>query len=339
MAKLDADISQRINILRYIMIFGIIILHTPPYVPLAETGASVFDFIKATFQHAIFRTSVPVLTFISGLLLFSASLDQKFKDLALKKTKTILVPLVIFNLPLALAVYGIQSNHLTNYEFSQSLYPFHALTWADAIFGLFSSPINYPLNFLRDLYVISLLSPLFGILIRKIPWTGFLVIFIIFWFDFDGDLVLRNTMPIIFYAGGMAALLNWDLRKLDRFAIWLLAAFLIFCFAIVFFQIENRNYLRVISPLLIWPASSLLVNSKFGAWVAGLAKYSFLTFLTHGPLLVVLWIFYQKVLSPISPYWLFWATTPLFISLAVILIYKFGYRLFPRIMKFIIGGR
>jgi len=308
-------------------------------VPLAETGASIFDFAKATFQHAIFRTSVPVLTFISGLLLFGASLDQKFKELALKKTKTIFLPLVIFNLPLALVVYGIQANHLSDYEFSQTLYPFHITAWADAIFGLLSNPINYPLNFLRDLYIISLLSPLFGILIRKIPWTGFLAIFFIFWFDYDGDLVLRNTMPIVFYAGGMASLLNWDLKKIDRFAFWLLAAFLIFCFAIVFFQIENRNYLRVLSPLLIWPASSLLVNSKFGAWVAGLAKYSFLTFLAHGPLLVLLWVFYQKILSPTSPYWLFWVTTPLFISMAIIPIYNLGYQLFPKTMKFIIGGR
>lgn len=320
------------------MIFGIVILHTPPYVPLAETGASVFDFIKATFQHAIFRTSVPVLTFISGYLLFSARLDQKFQELALKKTKTILLPLVIFNLPLALLVYGIQANHLIEHEFSQTLYPFHLSTWADAIFGLFSSPINYPLNFLRDLYVISLLAPIFGFLIRKAPWSGLVATFVIFWFNFDGDLVLRNTMPIVFYIGGMAALHSWDLKKLDKIAILLLVLFLAFSFAIVFFQIENRNYLRVLSPILIWPASSLLVNTRLGAWLSGLAKYSFLTFLAHGPLLVLLWIIYQKS-SLALPYWLFWTTAPLIIAIAIVPIHIYGYRLFPKTMRFVIGGR
>jgi len=320
------------------MIFGIIVLHTPPYVPLAETGSSIFDFFKAVFQHAIFRSSVPVLTFISGYLLFSENLDLKFRSLFFKKTRTILIPLVLFNLPIALIVYVAQANHLLDHEFSKQLYPFDVSTWVDAIVGLFGSPINYPLNFLRDLYVISIFSPLFGLFLRKFPWTGFLIIFIVFWFNFDGDIILRNTMPISFYAGGMAAICRWDLKRLDKYALLLLLLFLAFCIIIIIFKIENRNYLRLLSPILVWPAASLIVDTRFGAWIAKLAKFSFLTFLMQGPMLLTLWIIYQKYFSEV-PYWIFWASTPIIIAVIMVKLHMYVHCAFPRTTSVLLGGR
>ena len=76
--------------LRYLMIVGIVVLHTPPYVPVAEMGPGLFDFIKAFFQSAMFRATVPVLTVISGYLLFQSGLDQHWMRLAKKKTRTII---------------------------------------------------------------------------------------------------------------------------------------------------------------------------------------------------------------------------------------------------------
>ena len=320
------------------MIFGIIVLHVPPYIPLAETGTTIFDFIKAMFQHAVFRASVPVLTFISGYLLFSAQLDRKFKVLLSKKTKTILIPLIIFNLPLALAVYYIQANHLIEHQFSLQLYPFKFEIWMDALVGLFHSPINFPLNFLRDLFIISIISPVFGMLLRNFALPGFFIVFIIFWFNLDGNFILRNTMPIVFYLGGMAVFQKWDLKKLDKYGLPFLILFLILCFAIVFFQVENRNYLRLVSPVLIWPAASLLVNTRFGIWLADLARFSFLTFLMQGPLLLVFWMLYQKII-PELPYWIFWILTPFLVAFIMIQLHIISYRLFPKTIKILLGGR
>ena len=338
MNKISPEISQRIAILRYLMIFGIIVLHTPPYIPLAETGTSIFDFIKALFQHAIFRSSVPVLTFISGYLLFNANLDTKFRTLLTKKTTTILLPLIAFNLPIALVIYIAQANQLLDHQFSQQLYPFDSSVWLDAITGLFGAPINYPLNFLRDLFFISLLAPLFGLLIRQYAWLGLLITFIIFWFNLDGDLILRNTMPIVFYLGGMTAVKTWDLKQLDKYAPLLLLLFLALCAAIIIYQVENRNYLRLVSPILIWPAASLLVNSRFGVWLAGLAKYSFLTFLMQGPMLLISWLIYQKVFPEIS-YEIFWLSTPIIIAATMTQVQIYSRHLFPKTMRILLGGR
>src|SRR4051812_18312894 len=90
-------IEKRIDLLRSLMIFGVVILHTPPYVPIAQTGPSFFDFIVALFQQAVFRTTVPVLTFISGYLLFRSSLDMQPLRLLRKKFSSIVIPFIIFN--------------------------------------------------------------------------------------------------------------------------------------------------------------------------------------------------------------------------------------------------
>ncbi|MDA1326673.1 MAG: hypothetical protein O3C34_18275 [Proteobacteria bacterium] len=91
--SLDQNISDRIELLRFMLIFGIVILHVPPYIPLGETADGWFPFIKAFFQHGLFRSTVPVLTCISGFLLFKAYLDQRVRELVVKKTQTLLLPL------------------------------------------------------------------------------------------------------------------------------------------------------------------------------------------------------------------------------------------------------
>jgi succinoglycan biosynthesis protein ExoH len=317
-------LSQRVQILRSLLIFGIVVLHVPPYVALVQMGPGLFDFIKAMMQHAVFRASVPVLTFVSAYLLFSHSLDRRFKDLAIKKTRSLLVPLIAFNLPLAIAVYVTQAEGLLDREFSAQLHPFE--------------PVNYPLNFLRDLFVLSMMAPLFGTLLRRAPWPGLGLVLSIFWFNLDGAIILRDPMAVTFYLGGMAAVGNWNMRRLDRFAWPLLALFLALCAAVVLFEIEDRRYLRVVSPVLLWPSASLLVGTIAGRGLVVLSRYSFFTFLIHAPTLLVLWFAYQQ-LDGLVPYWVFWLWAPIMTVLLAAVAYDLSCRWLPKTMNVLTGGR
>jgi succinoglycan biosynthesis protein ExoH len=210
--------------------------------------------------------------------------------------------------------------------------------WLNAIVGLNSAPINYPLNFLRDLYVLAIIAPIFGLLIRRYPWIGLIGISILFWFDFDGPIIRRNTMPIVFYLGGLAAVYRWNLKALDRYAVHLFAVFVVLCISVVYFDIENRNYLRVVSPILIWPAVSLIVGTRFGLWVSGKSKYSFFTFLMHAPVLLAFWLSYQEFLTFV-PYWVFWLVTPIISAIVLSYTYTMLRGRYPRIMQFALGSR
>ncbi len=105
---LTEEISKRLWITRFSMIIGIVILHLPPYVPLSDVGNSFFSLWKAFFSHGLFRATVPVLTVISGYLVFYSKLHERPVQLLIKKTKSILVPLVLWNLPIAIAIFLLQ---------------------------------------------------------------------------------------------------------------------------------------------------------------------------------------------------------------------------------------
>lgn len=336
MNGIQKSISTRIEMLRYVMIFGIVILHTPPYVPLSDTGDSLFDFIKAFFQHAVFRTAVPVLTFVSGYLLFRTPALVQFSAVASKKARTLLVPLILFNLPIALVELYLQFANDSMSLSTGELYPFNLMAFIDACVGLVDAPINYPLAFLRDLFVISLLAPVWKVLYRHAPRLGALMVLIVFWFNLDFKLVLRNEMAILFYIGGLASFQQWDMTRLDKHGAKLLLLFAILCAGVVALRIENRVYLGLISPLLIWPAASLLLGTALGKWIAGMAKYSFFTFLMQGPVLTILWMGYSAL--PVSiPYWIFWLVAPFLTAYIIVIGYRFGIKHFPGVMRIALG--
>lgn len=321
-----SDTFQRITILRYLMIVGIVFLHTPPYVPVVEVGSGLFDQIKAFFQNAAFRATVPVLTVISGYLLFRAGLDMNWKMLAQKKARTILIPFLVFNLGLLAVAYCMQ--RWLGISTSYQLIPFKEDVWINAAFGLTAAPINYPLNFLRDLLAVMILAPLMGILLRRVPWLGLLLVIGVFFFNLDGRFVLRDVMPIMFYIGGMAAVMKWNLQALDRFSWLFLIAFVISCFVIVHFRIANTNYFRFLAPFLIWPATALLTGNALGAWIEKHSKYSFFIFVAHAPVLLVLSMAYQKMGKSI-PYPVYWVCAPVIVVIILTNIYRFLVRFAP----------
>lgn len=333
--NLDRGIRERIALLRFVMIFGVVVLHTPQYVPIAEIGSGWFDVTKAYFQLAVFRATVPVLTVISGFLLFGAALDQTPARLFHKKARTILLPFLVFNLPLLPLVLAAQL--YAGIQMSTQLLPYDPMTWLNAAFGLTASPVNYPLNFLRDLLVLIALAPLFGWLLRRFAWPGLVLVTVAFMSNLDGPLLLRDVMAVLFYVGGMAAVRGWNLRMLDRYALPCLLLFLLACAAIVHFRIANTTYLRLAAPFLIWPATVLLASSRTGKWLAGMSKYSFFLFLAHAPVLMLTWVLYQRFGTP-AAYPLYWLLAPLLVTGIVIGTYLVLDAAMPRLFRKLIGA-
>jgi succinoglycan biosynthesis protein ExoH len=335
---ISGDVSKRIDILRLGLVIGIAILHVPPHVPMADMVPGVFSFIKSLLANAVFRSSVPVLTCISGFILFKSGLDRDVRDLVVKKTRTLLLPLLFWNLPIMALLYAVQAFGVIDYPFRLQVYPFEFFPFVDASLGLTGEPVNYPLWFLRDLFVLALLAPIIGMVLRRAPWIGLVLIGAAFWLDLDGPVLMRNTMMINFYLGGMAAHLGWDLEKLDRYAPVLAIVFLGCCLAIVGFRMTNRSWFSVLAPILVWPASVWLVNTRIGEAMCRAARHSFFLFLTHGPILLVLWLLYTRVL-PAAPYVVFYVLAPPIVVTACLGADTLFRRAMPRLHHLVVGGR
>lgn len=335
---LNKEISKRIWVTRYLMVIGIIVLHLPPYQPLNTLGASVFDYVKAFFSHGVFRATVPVLTVISGFLIFQFNLHLKPLQLLSKKITSVLVPLIIWNIPIVIAIYLSQKYGILSHDFSAELYPFNLLNWVDALTGLFGTPANYPLNFLRDLFAVSLLSPIFWFFLKRLPYLGLVIVLVVYYFNLDSSFVLRNSMLVSFYTGGLAATQKWSLTCLDKYAKLLFFVFISFCIAIVLFDIQNREFFRLLSPFLVWPSISLITNTALYEFLYKNSKSSFFTFLAHGPIILILWLIFKKI--PIEmPYYVYWLLAPPIMVFTSIFFARYFKKILPRISSIALGGR
>lgn len=335
--SLKNEISKRIWVTRYLMVIGIVVLHLPNYQPLSEIE-SLFEYVKAFFSHGVFRATVPVLTVISGYLVFRSGIQLKPLVLFIKKFKAVFIPLVIWNIPFAIAIYLSQKYNLLSHSFSAELYPIRVENWINALTGYSGSAVNYPLSFLRDLFAVSLLSPLFWLILQRIPYLGLAIVLVIYYFNLEGGFVLRNSMLVCFYLGGLAATRNWNLTILDKYAKWLLLFYVSLCVAIILFKIENIEILRLVSPFMVWPAISLLSNTRLYDFLYKHSSSSFFTFLAHGPIILIIWFFYSKF-SNYIPYFVYWIIAPVLTVSICIFFATYLKKYFPKVASFVLGGR
>lgn len=333
---ISREVSKRIKIARYLMVCGIVFIHIPPVETRTVTDNAFFLFIRDFLVDGVFRGTVPVLTCISAYLIFLSGKDQKALRLIQDKAETLVIPMIIWNLPIVSAIYLFQKYGIADYPFRFDLYPFHFFTVLDATFGLTDRPANYPLFFLRDLFVLACLSPIFGYFIRRAPALGFVIVVAIFWFDFDGLLLLRSNMALSFYIGGIAAVYGWNLFFLDKYKWSMLALFITVC--VVKSQTPGDSTLfRVVSPFMIWPILALIENSRFGDLIVRLSPGSFFLFLSHAPILLALYMLYRGF--PVFDYPLYWFMAAAAVIVFCAVVYRIASKALPSTMQVALGGR
>jgi len=178
----DQTLSSRINLMRILLIGGIVFVHVPYDAQTSPffTGAfGLFDWLRVFLGESLFRIGVPCLSAISGYLLFRrgyAAFDYG-KTLRAKAT-TVLTPFLLWNLGLLLAVLLMQSVSLGIGYFPDlwQASPRDLLSHGLALEGF---PVNLPLYFLRDLLVCILLSPILAYLVRRAPVATCAALFIL----------------------------------------------------------------------------------------------------------------------------------------------------------------
>ncbi len=319
------------------MIFGVVVVHTPPYAPYGAVPNEWFPLLVAFFQNGFFRATVPVLTLISGYCLFKSGLDTNFRKLIAKKARTLLLPFLIFNLGMLLIDVLADRFFGASIVYDRAAMQ-DARAWLTSMFGIFGYPINLPLYFLRDLMVLILLTPLFGWVLRRTPFVGLAAVAVFFLSDLDGLLILRGDMPVMFYAGGIIALHQSNLRAIDRYAYPAFAAFVALCMYAVWFGDGSILVLRLVAPFLIWPISAVLVETSFGQWAVKQSRYSFFIFISHAPLLFGLWKLNKLAGAPV-PVPVFTVVMPFVVVAILIALYKMAMRVMPGPFSLAIGGR
>lgn len=207
--------SRTISWLRFPLIVLILFIHNPglpkltPWVDGGALWLNIFNVVRHIVTPSIAWVGVPVFYFISGFLFFINinRFDQPtYKRKMHSRIQSLLIPYLAWNIVSALLLFLANSANGKSFPLFNPLYlwGYTETHWTN-IFGYTHYlwyPADYPLWFLRDLIVVSLLSPAIYWLIKK---TGVLfpaLAWLVFASDLTEGLPGLSTRAIAFFSLG-----------------------------------------------------------------------------------------------------------------------------------------
>ena len=345
---IDRDVSKRIEVLRIILIGLIVLAHGARGITVriaGETGPLATLMLEVLNGHVDF-VAVPLFFAISGFLFlrkFDLSLAA-YGDMLRKKFVSVLVPYILFNAGLAAWFYCVGSIEMMgswNFLVGEGLFT--------KTFGLGTTPINYPLWFLRDLLVVFLVSPVFLVFFKEAPGVGLIAFFLLWTGQSEGPYSYAGDM-FAFYLGGFAARIRLPLAGVSwwqRTASWAfgLLTVVLVCWTSLGFTDEGVRQFCFKANLVLgiaafWRASafSLIRDSKL---LSRMGRHSFFVYLAHEPTMSVLQTRLLALWRPVgdTQQVVFYFGSGFVVIFGLWLVAEALSKLVPRLYGFAVGAR
>ncbi|RKD72556.1 MULTISPECIES: acyltransferase [unclassified Rhizobium] len=312
--NVTANVSSRINLMRIVLISGIVFVHIPfdPHTSPFNGAYGVFDWLRVFLRDSLFRVGVPCLSVISGYLLFrNGAAPLSYTKTISRKTKTVVLPFMLWNGAFFLFVfllqyYGIGDGYLPD------LSKANPHTLSNLLLAINGEPINLPLYFLRDLFVCILLSPALAFLIRQAPLPTLVFLLLLAAWPVSIGIVLRNSILFSFSFGIYLSLYRIDVTIMDRYAALIAPAFVALAALLATAAYMTgpglplwlevcRNLMVLVGIPGFWALSAIFIRSRIGQGLAGTGSLSFWIFCAHYPLLFCLWVLWNRGGSELYP--------------------------------------
>lgn len=349
--QITPEVSCRIKLLRLPLIIGIVTIHSS-IVSLGSTDKFFQTFIAGTWGGSC----VAFLFILSGFLFFrnfNLSLNSYLEKLK-SRFGTLLVPYLFWNLALlgmVLIVLNVPAtSSIIQGHYKQYIGDYSLANFIDCLTGYKSGyPIAFHFWYVRDLITMVILSPVFLLVARKIPYIG-LALFAAPWLlRLElGFINIQWLGPLFFYLGCLIAVKNLDLTWLDRqksLIIGIYLAMAVLLTAMETADIQTFKHLfecctRVLGTAAIWCASDL-VAGKLQKLLLNLSGLAFFVYAAHEPTVTVLKEVFDKLSKPSNSitviiYYLLIATLATLVTLAVGTILQ---RYAPKFFQLITGAR
>lgn len=343
--------SDAISIARVVCILGVVYVH-------AWTGLNGHDLeiARGTPQESlrwllmeIFgRSAVPLLGLISGWLVAGSSRTHNWLHHVVRKARTILLPMVVWNGLAILFVSGAA------WLLGLSAPVPVSLDWLfQELFIVTRNPdINVQMPFLRDLFLCMVAAPL----LVRLPGRMLAVVIaaaalaqLMGW----GAPVLMRPAILFFFTIGIIARRG---GLADRLAVlpWMAAAlpFMLLMTVQLYYSLQAEQgaslavglldlAVRVAAAVCFWRLSWALAASPARGMLLRIEPFAFFLFCSH---LILIWLggpvlgaLFGKLGSPLYPAYLL--VQPLLVLIAVLLLGSILSRAWPGMAKLLSGGR
>lgn len=293
---MEKKLSNTIAWLRFPLIFLIIMLHCYS-VQRMEGEHEIFFKVVYPFALWLGETGVPGFFFISGLLLFLSK--KNYTEKLRSRFHTLFIPYVLWNLLLLLLYVfafalgypqDINGKNIVGYSFIDYLRIF----WDRGSYdnGNFV-PLLCPLWYIRNLIIMSIISPLLYYIIRYIREL-FLIIVAVWWMTTPHNAFISQSI-LFFSLGAYFAILNKNpLEAVDRNKGIFLTLFSVFAIgdilSHIFIGTPINLQIHRLSLIFNIPAFFLLGDwcVRHGYTNKILPNAAFIVFCVHYPIVVIL---------------------------------------------------
>ena len=198
---MNETISKAINLLRFPLACLIVLKHYyTPDISADIFGGEVYNFIGLFVTKVFTAVPVPLFMMISGYLYFNkCNLSEGFsRELYINKTrsriKSLLIPYLIWNLLVFLFFTVGQSltagSDVMQKDGYKALADYEVIDYLKNFWALDSTgfPIDGPLWFIRDLFIISLFSPFVFWGIKYLRWFFMLIVIVLRYIHVDFEI-------------------------------------------------------------------------------------------------------------------------------------------------------
>jgi len=357
--KINLETSERINLLRFPLIVGVVLIHAHDNTIVFSGGENITvqpsliaSSIMVFISEVMARVAVPVLFLISGFLFFSGfqwSSKNYFTKLK-SRVRTLLVPFLLWNL-IVLAFYALaQSLPATQGFFNDKKTAVNQLKFLElltVVFGIGRLPICYQFWYIRELMLLAVLAPIFHLIHKTAPRIFLLAVFILWFFTLLPLYPLSSSAILFFYLGSLAAVTNKSIFLFDKYGKNFMMAY--FVFAVMDLLTKDYYYNQYIHRIgivmgvasVLYVSKYLLENTKFKNFFLWVGSSSFFLFAVHEPALTILRKIIYKVFEINSS--MLVLILYFFMSLLIITLSVIGYFFLkpkvPRLMSILTGGR
>jgi succinoglycan biosynthesis protein ExoH len=279
----------------------------------------MMDWLRVFLGDSLFRVGVPCLSAISGYLLFRRGFDGFDYGKTLRsKASTVLVPFLLWNLSF-LAFVALAQSQGMGFGYLPDVIHASPRDMASLALALEAWPINLPLYFLRDLLLCLVLSPLIGFLMLRYPRATLIALLLYAVLPLPNGVFLKKSILFGFSAGVGVALHRVNLAAIDRHAKAIFSgvflATLLLSLGLYMTGPEfplwldmTRGLIALTGILGSWALSALLVKTALGQRLSGGGGLSFWIFCGHYPVLIVLWMIWNRLGYDFYPF--FYAAAP-----------------------------
>ncbi len=354
--KLDHVSSERLNLLRFPLIVGVVFLHA--YAGNIETTTEISrseglsDLIQYLISKRITRISVPLFFLISGYLFFlnfEWSLDNYIRKLS-RRVHSLLIPFLFWNSLTLLLLVIAESIPAVQIYFSgqnRQIYSFEVFDYFNALLGINRFPISYQFWFIRDLMIMVLLVPLLQLIFRTVP-IPFLGLLGLLWFFLIWPIYMPSPAASLFFClGAFFAFSGQNIFAFDRYGNIFISIYIAILVLLALTRENELNgYINRIG-ILFGMASALYISKlvlkiktlkSFLLWTSGC---SFFVFAVHEPTLGIFRKLSYKLITPNSDITILalYFIVPLAVISVSIMSYVTLKMIAPKFLSVISGGR